>query len=213
MDPKRIALLLEYEALRKKGLRKNALKVLDDFIRQTSSWSTDECQRFVDWYMTRLKAKARRLTDCPQVVDPLLQHVIRPVLEAWHRDDPGSAIPARWLGWLSWNESDLTLYEHALSVEPTDSITRELYVKRVYHRVEYLTHELPWGYLSQDPQAELDLIDSALPRALPRCSAQLRALRALIQSYLEWKMSDRELPFQEWAIANDRPLSFDPRKY
>jgi hypothetical protein len=187
--------LSRYCRLRAKGLRKEALRALAEFLDCATELPFIDRRAFVLALTEHRKVFSVPHLLCPQ---PLLTRLVLPTLKEWLRDDP--AAPTAWflLGTYSLGataaagaEAPAACFRKAITLDPKHQGARVAFVSLVSNWVRYAQHELPWAYIGP---AEEDVM--ALQEALfvlrgldqtPQRSeseAELRDMLGLAQRWL-----------------------------
>jgi hypothetical protein len=106
----------EYCRLQEAGLRKQAFESLAAFISAANNWPPDEKNEFSDELMLIHLANpnVHHLITHPLLIDLLL-----PTFRQWIDDHPDNAVPHRWIGILTHEESEL---DAALQLDPEDQV-------------------------------------------------------------------------------------------
>jgi hypothetical protein len=127
---------VRYIELLAQGLRKEALKHIEDLISTLRALPADRQRHFASLLCRETQAESgHRL-----LPDPLSRRFILPVIEEWKRVEPGNPEPLRWTGLLN----DLI---RAVELDPSCDQTRGRLIFKILGFVGYSTHELPAGYL------------------------------------------------------------------
>ena len=140
----------KYCELLEKGLRKDALVKLSNFIESSSAWPFAERKEFVSWLY--LFAYPTRFLD-QLLPHPLRVKLLEPTLAEWMCRESGNSEPHRWIGGIE----HLT---EAIRLNPNDEIACHLLVSTILGHVRYSIHELPDGYLG-NPEEDLSLLGDA----------------------------------------------------
>jgi uncharacterized membrane protein YccC len=143
MDP-HLEPLARYCELREKGLRKQALSMLDEFLEEAETWDTATARSLV---VTILEVYWSRKAAHQFLTAPLQQRLIEPVLEEWCRAEPENPLPARHFALL---RSDVVLLEAALRLDPDDQAVRATLARKHIAFVDYATHHLVEGCFIDD---------------------------------------------------------------
>jgi hypothetical protein len=125
-----------YVDLLSRGLRKQALKHIEDLISTLRALPKDRQQFFASFLCRENEIHiSHRL-----LPEPLHRRFIHPIVEDWKRTEPGNPEPLRWTG----NLDDLV---RAVELDPSCDQTRRRLILRILGFVGISTHELPAGYL------------------------------------------------------------------
>ncbi|MGZ8938682.1 MAG: hypothetical protein ACXW32_05665 [Limisphaerales bacterium] len=145
----------EYLRLIERGLRKQALKHIEDFLSTACALPIPR-QREIASLLCREVS-----TD--SIGNGLLPHPVRarfidPVIRDWKSAEPQNPEPFRWTGLLD----DLF---HALQLDPSCEQTRRRLILRMLGSIDFATHELPSAYLGNDINPDLELLRLAIGEA------------------------------------------------
>ena len=134
----------EYCSLQERGLRPQAMVVLNKFVFHLEAWPFEQRKIFVSWLLHRSDDR-----DGANMLKPhqLLHKIIGPTLKQWVALEPNASEPHRWLGGTAH-------LRRAIELNPEDMIARRLLIEHVVSFVGYSVHELPIGYLG-DPDDDL----------------------------------------------------------
>jgi hypothetical protein len=201
-DP-RLEHLASYCDLREKGLRPQALKVLNAFLKQSQSWDRLTQRGIVLFILDAVWSN-------PKVYGflshPLKHGFLEPVLKEWCASEPANPVPIRYYALL---RNDYKLLKEALRMNSQDDRIRTAIVAMVITGVNYETHELPYGYIG-DPAEGLDALleaytiiegmtDSSRKTSLKKAVEHLSLLIVDWQQYQE----SPEGTFKDWCIARN----------
>ena len=137
-----------------RGLRKPALKALNQFLDLACNWAFSERQRFSVWLLTSLHAGA--------IVAPLRERLLVPTLREWNERSPNEAGLHLWLGLLGCDEP-MAHFQKALEIDPGCEPAREKLAWWIKTDVDHNQHHLPAYYIN-DPS--IDLLDLAEAESL-----------------------------------------------
>jgi len=130
-----------YCTLLENGLRKDALAKLDGFISSMLIASFEERQKFVSWLYHGAWNTEWLNTFVPH---PLQTRLVEPTLQEWVKREPDAAEPHCWLGTLEH-------LRRALELDPQGEVACTRFARCILGRINVSTHELPAGYLGDDP--------------------------------------------------------------
>jgi hypothetical protein len=167
----------EYE----RGLRHDALVVLDRFISSMERAPFATRRRFVGWLAQQADGRDGRHRLIPQ---PLHVRIVEPTLLEWMLVDPQCHEPHLWLGGYDH-------LRHAHELAPGNELVRKKLVVAILIRVGFSTHELPTGYLGNSTEDLANLAEAeGLLQGLPSSEHRIQLLaeiaeeRKLIRDYL-----------------------------
>ncbi len=163
-----------------KGLRGQALAILEPFISRLELAPFEQRRRFVSWILHRAEERKGKHMLIPY---PLHRRIVEPTLLEWTMVEANCSEPHRWLG----DHEHLKL---AIDLDPDDQLARKKLIVSFLSRVG--TYELPDRYIGS-PENDLGLLNEAetlLPglrgdedrRSL---AASIAEERALIREYLD----------------------------
>jgi len=139
-----------YIHLLRKGLRKEALKHIEDFLSVSRAWDKPS-QREVTSFLCRVAhSEAIGHRYVPQ---PVWKRLIEPTLKEWIESSPEDPEPLRWT-------SSLDDLKKSLRLDPSCDQTRYRLVHQILRGIQYDTHELPHGFLGV-VEEDLRLLDEA----------------------------------------------------
>jgi hypothetical protein len=156
--------LSRYCRLRAKGLRKEAMRALAEFLDRATELPFIDRQAFVLALTEHRKVFSDPRLLCPE---PLVTRLVLPTLKEWLRGDPDSAAACFLLGTYSVGttaavgETPVECFRKAIVLDPKHQGARIAFVSLVSNWVRYAQHELPYGYIGP---AEEDVM--ALQEAL-----------------------------------------------
>jgi hypothetical protein len=198
-DP-RLEHLAVYCDLREKGLRPQAFRELNTFLKQIHSRDT-QVQREVALFI--LDAAWNR----PQVYEfishPLQNGFLEPVLKEWWAVEPANPVPIRYYALL---RDDYRLLKEALPLNPDDNSVRAAIVKLLIRFVDFATHHLIEGlFIGDEAEAFDDMIeadtilegmtDSALKISLRR---HVEDLSLLLADWRQYQVAP-DGTFRDWC--------------
>jgi hypothetical protein len=127
---------VSYLDLLERGLRKEALKHVEDLLSILGSLPVEKKRSFASLLCRETNIEAgHRL-----IPEPLQRRFISPVIQEWKRAEPQNPEPFRWT-------SDLSDLVHAMELDTSCDQTRVRLILRILGYVGSSTHELPDGYL------------------------------------------------------------------
>lgn len=141
-----------------KGLRKQALNYLNEFIEKTSDWSFDKKLNFVIW----LCSNSEDYKYSSQLLAyPLLVNLVEPVLNEWASSNPQDSRPYRWRGYFL-NKPDFNPraeFRKAIEVDADDEKAKVYLANSLLYSLWYSTHHLPYYYIGV-PEEDLAEIEN-----------------------------------------------------
>ena len=206
--------LADYCRLRERGLRRDALRVLEDFVSASRGLDPARARAAA---VAILEANARIAQAHQFLATPLLRGFVKPTLEAWLQQDADAHVPLRWLGMLGRDPARLV---RALTLRPDDAPVRAALVAFALDDVAYATHHLDESFFIgsvEDAVAALEraarLVAEAPDRTtLAPLADEQQQLACLVD---DWK-SYCEAPhgsFPEWCEARGRRYAYPVKVY
>lgn len=142
-------LYIQYVGLRNRGLKKQSMIALVEFIKDFTLQSKEQKRSFLDEVYHETFRSKEYSTYLPQ---NLVEQVFKPEIKNWIDEEPHNVIPYRW-------SYDLQNLKKAVEISPTDQISLVLFGEKLIGRVSMNQHEIQHGYgYDGDPQADLELI-------------------------------------------------------
>lgn len=186
--------LSQYCQLRAKGLRKEAMRALADFLDGATELPLMDRQAFILGLTEHRKAFSDPRLLCPE---PLVMRLALPTLKEWLQADPVSPTAYFLLGTYSLGTAAADLgvapidcFRKAIALDPKHQGARIAFVGLVSNWVCYAQHELPFAYIGP---AEEDVM--ALQEALfvlrgadktPQRSETENELRSMLGQAERW---------------------------
>jgi hypothetical protein len=201
--------LAEYCTLREKGLRKQALRYLDGFLKAAASWDTESARSLV---LTILFADARTPKAHQFMTHPLLTRLIYPTLEQWKADNPSAIEPLRWLGLL---HSDINDLKRALALDPADVPVRRRLINLALDDADYATHHLSESVLLLTIEETRKSITAAREQiasapdlgSFADLSAKVDVYEQMVNDWVAYKLAPMGT-FPEWCERQGRMYSW-----
>ena len=135
---------ISYLALLDKGLRKEALKEIEDFLSLSCALDTQK-RRDMTSFLYRVGASGN--LGHTVVPYPVIRRFLDPTIQDWLKEEPNNPEPLRWTG----NKEDL---QRSIELDPSCDETRQRLAWEIINSVRYDTHELPRFYIG-DPLLDL----------------------------------------------------------
>jgi len=146
----------EFADCRSRGLRADALQLLEAFLKTAIAWSFNERFLFSRWLLECTLNPHNRALAMPQ---PLRVRLVVPTVKEWSSHSPENAEAHLWLGLLGCDNPAEHLAQ-ALELDPSCYRARWTLVRWLISDVEYNQHHLPAFYI-HDPRADLQALDRA----------------------------------------------------
>lgn len=142
---------LDYLDLRKKGLKKQAQKVLIDFFKDFELQDKTVRRDFINDVYTLAFLSNDYSTYLPY---NLVEQVLKPEIYRWIEDEPDNPVPYKWT-------YDFNLLQKSLQLNPIDQIALTLFANKLIGRISMNQHELSAGYpYNGNPKDDIYLIDA-----------------------------------------------------
>jgi hypothetical protein len=140
---------IQYLELRKKGLKKQAHMILEEFFNDFQNQKISVRRAFIDFVMT-----AAFLTkDYNKYLPFNLNGLFKSEIQSWIKEEPDNSIPLRW-------SYDFDLIKKSLDINPYNQITLDLFGQMLVARVSMNQHELSAGYqYGANPKVDLNTIE------------------------------------------------------
>ncbi|WP_153556473.1 hypothetical protein [Roseimaritima sediminicola] len=194
----------QYCRLRERGLRPQALQAITELIAEAAGWGDNGRRQFADWiYSTSLRnPEVHKL-----IPTPLNQQLLVPTLRQWAASESSNAIPERWLGFAT---GDHQHFSNALSLDPTDDISRYRLVSRDLADVDHQCHHLPDCFIGEIDTAIMTLDRAkamaakfSSPDIAPTLEDEFSELYGKVRDWQTFQGAGGD-SFGDWCIANGR---------
>lgn len=197
--------LAAYCNLREKGLRREALTQLDDFLEEVRHLELP-LQRALTLRVLDLHWKFPNAHQFLTV--PLRKGFVERVLDEWRAADPEDPVPLRYLALL---RRDHGLLDQALRVDPGDDRVRSALAGMLIGWVDDATHHLVEGrFLGDEAEASAALAKAAAllegatdATSVSALKQDLEALAALLTDWEQYRPAP-EGTFPDWCRARNR---------
>lgn len=212
-------LLAESVELREKGLRKESLRRLSEFIVTFSSSPFTERQEFVSMLCgKRFQWGSDGFLLDPQ---PLVEQVIKPTLSEWITIDPDNPDPYKWLGLYYGADNELTYLEKALALDPEDDVIRFRLIDIQLGVIEFSTHHLDEGLYLGDPQKDIAVCAELLSQALKishsdakdPLQSEIETYKSMIEDWITFSSQSKSISFPDFCTQLGRKYSWSLKHY
>lgn len=185
---------------REKGLRKDAFKHLDNFIKATKKKTLTDRIEFVSFIFPYFEKVAE--TDYGGFPQPLKKLLIEPTLLEWCTVEEKNSDPFRWYG--KYYRSEVHLLK-ALALNPKDDKARSTLISWWSYAIYHAVHHLPDYYigdphediaLSKKIKGQIDLLVD--PKIRKSWEEELEDDLKLVRNYILWKESGHT-NFKKWG--------------
>lgn len=202
---------------REKGLRKEAFKYLDNFLKSIDSWVFQDKIEFIDFLFSYIDTVEK--SDYKLLPQPLSDELVRPTLEKWCETERLNGLPFRWYG--QYNRSEKHIFK-ALKLNSSDDKARQILINWWAYDMYFAIHHLPEGYIGEEPREDLmlyikiveqiDLIsDPILKVNLTKWLDDIKEDREIIINYVEW-LDSGHLDFDTWGQQNKKKVGYSASK-
>lgn len=142
------------------GLRKNALKYLDEFLEDITSWDYDTKATFCK-VIFNISTSPKAVLDM-YLKTSLAENLIKPTLIEMSVREPNNFLPFKWYG--QYFDDDPKFIKRAYDLNPTDNTIQIILLQRLEHSIWFSTHHLPDGYIGniEDDEEDIKLAFSVL---------------------------------------------------
>lgn len=190
---------------REKGLRKEAFKHLDKFLKITENWPLQKKIEFVKFIFPLFENVVD--ADYGPFPQPLKDTLLKSSLLAWCESEKLESNPFRWYG--KYYQSTEHLFQ-AVEINPSDDLARVTIIRWWTDSIHFSMHHLPDVYLG-DPLEGLILCEQVNDQIKQLTSPALREkwnkilekLLEIIRNYINWKSSGHP-DFEEWGHENQK---------
>ncbi|MCK1640140.1 hypothetical protein IVA95_21675 [Bradyrhizobium sp. 157] len=206
--------LASYCRFREKGLRREALSALEDFLLAARSFDSAVARSAV---VTILEANARTSGTHQFLTQPLVTRFLVPTLRSRMDDDPAASTPIRWLGILSRDDQ---LLDRALSMCPEDTPVRKMLIGAELSCAEYATHHLDEtiflgsvdGVVTALARARDLIANAPEPEALAHLTSEVHYFDAMVADWITYS-KDPTGSFPEWCTKHGRKYGYPIKIY
>lgn len=190
---------------REKGLRKEALKHLDNFLTLTENWTIEQKIEFVKFlYLLFENVNQADYGLFPQL---LSEKLIKPTLQKWCESEQHDSSPFRWYG--KHYHSEEYLFK-ALDINSADDLARQTILNWWTHNTYHAVHHLPEYYIG-DPFDTIQLGERIKEQIQLLTTLELRNYWTkeleedveLVRNYIDWKTSGHA-DFEKWGKENNK---------
>jgi hypothetical protein len=194
---------------REKGLRKEAFKHLDNFLKSTVDWTIEKKIEFVKFLFPFFETVED--ADYGPFPQPLSEKLIKPTLLKWCEKEETDGNPFRWYG--KYYRSEEHLFK-ALEINPADDLARQTILSWWTYNIYYSVHHLPEGYigkpfddiqLGEKIKEQIRLLTTAEQRE--HWTKELEEDLELVRNYIDWKTSGHS-DFEKWGQENNKKTGY-----
>lgn len=195
---------------REKGLRKQAFKHLNEFLKSTEKWILEDKIDFMKFLFPFFESIPD--ADYGPFPQPLRDRLTKPALAAWCDLEQTDSSPFRWYG--KYYRSELHLFK-ALELNSKDDIARQTILSWWTFDIYYGIHHLPDYYIG-NPQEDIELSEKikdqinqlSTPELRKKWTEEFKEDLEILTNYIEWKKSgDQDL--EKWGQKNNKIVSYN----
>ncbi len=194
---------------REKGLRKEAFKHLDIFLKSTEKWTIERKIEFVKFLLPLFETVED--ADYGPFPQPLSDKLIKPTLTKWCENENADGNPFRWFG--KYYHSEEHLFK-ALEINSSDDLARQTLLSKWTYNIYYSVHHLPEGYIGE-PYEDIKLGEKIKEQIRHLTTSELRGHwmkeleedLELVRNYIEWKTSGHN-DFEKWGIEKSKRTTY-----
>ncbi|MDR1701369.1 MAG: hypothetical protein LBR56_01180 [Sporomusaceae bacterium] len=204
----------EYCVLRERGLRKEAFKILDEFLIDAGKWEETDRIKFIEFLMPY--SETVEDADYGPLPSPIREKLIKPTLEKWCDKETENSNPFRWYGELFCHFEYL---EKALIINPKDDLARKVLLNWGTAGLDYATHHMPDYYIGDynEDLKSISLLKEHVnklsdSRSREIWSMELDDCAKLVINYAEWKASGHP-DLIKWGKENQKCVSSGSAAY
>ena len=194
---------------REKGLRKEAFRHLDKFLKSTENWTTEKKIAFVKFLFPFFETVSH--ADYGPFPQPLSEKLVKPTLIKWCANEMHDGSPFRWYG--KYYRSEVHLFK-ALEINPLDDLARQTILTWWTDRIYFSVHHLPdffigdpFEYLKLGEKIKAQIRQLTNPELSNYWTKALEAYLELVENYIEWKSSGHS-NFEMWGQENNKQTGY-----
>ncbi|MGL5486535.1 MAG: hypothetical protein ACRDC6_09625 [Shewanella sp.] len=199
----------KYCLQKEQGLKKQANATVNEFVTRCKNQPLAE-QRMIAVELLSLGYWNREIHQL--LAYPVIAF-LKELLAQWVVEEPNHSIPHRWLGYIN---EDITSYERALELDPTDEISLTQVVISYLKSVDFQTHHLSESILLGDMIRAKNLLSSAqlLNNRLQTEDIKLTLQKSLdyyqclLNCWEEYSSLGVVEPFPDWCAAKGEQFDF-----
>ena len=194
---------------REKGLRKEAFRHLDGFLKSTEGWTTEKKIEFLKFLFPYFETIQD--ADYGPFPQPLSEKLIKPTLTKWCETEKADENPFRWYG--KYYRSEDHLFK-ALEINPKDDLARQIILSWWTHNIYFSIHHLPEFYigkpvddikLGERIKEQIQLLTK--PKLREHWTKELEEDLEIVRNYIEWNTSGYS-DFEKWGQENKRQTGY-----
>ncbi len=194
---------------KEQGLKKLAVTSIKEFVSTSESRSLQEQRTIAE----ELSSLGFWNGGIHQLLAHPLEQFLKKVLEQWALDEPHNPIPHKWLGYIG---GDISSYERALELDPTDEICISRIAQAHLNDVDFQTHHLSESLFLGDVndarsslQSAQSLIDKLCTDDLSsKMHDELEYFNKLMCCWEEYSKLGINEPFPNWCASKGEKFNF-----
>ncbi|WP_455893664.1 hypothetical protein [Pseudomonas palmensis] len=198
-----------YCLLREQGLKKPALKALDEFLDGARQREVGQQRAIV----CEIADLAFSNSGAHQLLSHALTRYLRQVLRAWCDEGPALAEPYRWMGKLTGESAWL---QAALAHDPQDQVTLRQLALDELGEVDFMVHHLHESVFLGDVTVAATKLAraSALARLIEAettrsyIDGEVCSLREMLEAWAVYQQGDQSVGFAQWCEAQAHEFRF-----
>lgn len=199
----------KYCLQKEQGLNKLAVASIKEFVTISKGKSLKEQREIAE----ELSSLAFWNGEIHQLLTYPLVEFLKAVLKQWASDDPNNPIPHKWLGYIG---GDISSYERALEIDPTDEICISRIALSHIDDVDFQTHHLSESLFLgdfSDATSSLKLARSLID-TLRTADTKLKMRReleyfdSLLGCWEEYSRLGIDEPFPDWCASKGEKFNF-----
>lgn len=199
----------KYCLQKEKGLKKLAVASIKEFVTVSKSRSLKVQREIAE----ELSSLAFWNSEIHQLLAHPLVEFLKGVLEQWASDDSNNPIPHKWLGYIG---GDLSSYERALEIDPTDEICISQIAQAHLNNVDFQTHHLSESLFLGDindatnslQSAQLLIDRLATEHVALKMRRELEYYNNLLGCWVEYLELGIDESFSDWCESKREKFNF-----
>ena len=199
----------KYCLQKEQGLKKLAVASIKEFVSLSKSKSQTE-QRCI---AEELSSLGFWNGEIHQLLSHPLEEFLKEVLELWTAEEPDNPTPHKWLGYIC---GDISSYERALELDPSDEICISRIAQTHLNDVDFQTHHLSESLLLGDfddaknsLQLAQSLIDTLSTEEIRlKMQNELEYYNSLLGCWEEYSKLGIEQSFPDWCASKGEKFNF-----
>ena len=199
----------QYCLQKEQGLKKLAVTSIKKFVASLSKKSQHDQRMFAE----ELSSLGFWSNEIHQLLPHPLVEFLKDVLKLWTKDDPGNPIPHKWHGYIAGN---LSSYEQALELDPTDEVCITRIAQAHLNDVDYQTHHLSESlFLGKYSDAKASLKKAQVliktlysEKIMLKMQSEVEFYEKLLRCWNEYSILDIKDSFPNWCASKGEEFNF-----